>query len=151
MENVFSDKWTKRFMDLCTTISFWSKDPSTKVGAVIVDNKKRIVSVGYNGFPRGVSDDEERYQDREVKYTMVSHAERNALDNSPTAVEGATMFVTLMPCSDCAKSIIQRGIKTVIVPPMPRYLEDYDWEKDFYNWKVTQLMFKEAGIQVIFS
>lgn len=151
MDNKLSDKWIKRFTDLCFTISSWSKDPSTKVGSVIVDDKKRIIGVGYNGFPRGVEDDEERYQDRPTKYKMVSHAERNALDNAPIPVEGATMFVTLMPCSDCAKSIIQRGIKRVIVPAMPRHLEEYDWDTDFYNWKTTQLMFKEAGVEIIFS
>lgn len=152
MDKMLSDKWTRRFLDLCFTIASWSKDPSTKVGSVIVDDKKRIIGVGYNGFPRGVDDDEARYENRATKYKMVSHAERNALDNSPIPVEGATMFVTLMPCSDCAKSIIQRGIKRVIVPPMPRHLEDsYDWDTDFYNWKVTQLMFEEAGVEIVFS
>jgi dCMP deaminase len=151
---MFNKKWVDRFMDLSRTISHWSKDPSTKVGAVIVDDKKRIIGVGYNGFPRGVDDDEERYADRQTKYKMVSHAERNALDNCPISAEGTTMFVTLMPCSDCAKSIIQRGIKRVIVAPMliqNDLAENYNWDTDIYNWKITQLMFKEAGVELIFS
>jgi len=148
---MFSKKWIDRFMDLSRTISNWSKDPSTKVGAVIVDDKKRIIGVGYNGFPRGVDDDEERYAERPLKYKMVCHAERNALDNCPISTEGTTMFVTLMPCSDCAKSIIQRGIKRVVVPPMLPQNDDYNWDTDIYNWKITQLMFKEAGVELIFS
>jgi dCMP deaminase len=148
-DGMFSDKWTIRFMNLCSVVSSWSKDPSTKVGSVIVDDQKRIISVGYNGFPRGVDDRDSRYEDRPTKYKMVCHAERNALDNAPIPVEGATMFATLMPCSECAKSIIQRGIKKVVVPPWPGR-DNYDWDTDIYNWKISDLMFKEAGVELVF-
>jgi len=77
------NKWDKRFMELADHISSWSYDPNTKVGCVIVDDRNRILSVGYNGFPRGVIDAPYRYQDRPTKHLFVAHAERNALDNSP--------------------------------------------------------------------
>jgi len=146
---MFSDKWIRRFLDMADTVSSWSKDPSTKVGAVIVDNQKRIISVGYNGFPRGIDDSTERYEDRQLKYSLVSHAERNALDNADVSLHDTTMFVTLMPCSDCAKGIIQRGIKKIVVAPLPEKFRNYDWDTDIYKWKITKLMFEEAGVSVV--
>lgn len=146
---MFSDKWIRRFLVMADIVSSWSKDPSTKVGAVIVDNQKRIISVGYNGFPRGVDDHQERYDDRPFKYSLVSHAERNALDNADVPLKDTTMFVTLLPCSDCAKGIIQRGIKNIVVAPLPEKFSNYDWDTDIYKWKFTLLMFKEAGVELI--
>jgi dCMP deaminase len=136
------DKWHKRFLDLCEHVSTWSKDPSTKLGSVIVDSKKRVVSIGYNGFPRGVFDYEERYKDRPTKYLFVAHAERNALDNAPMMVDNCTMYVTLLPCNECAKSIIQRGITTVVTYRPER--------KDVFNWNITLGMFSEAGVNVVY-
>jgi len=146
---MFSDKWNSRFLDMADIVSSWSKDPSTKVGAVIVDDRKRIISVGYNGFPRGVDDSTERYDDRPLKYSLVSHAERNALDNADVPLKDTTMFVTLLPCSDCAKGIIQRGVKTIVVAPLPEKFSNYDWDTDIYKWKITHLMFEEAGVELI--
>lgn len=143
-----NSKWNLRFLDMADFVASWSKDPSTKVGAVITDEHKRIVSVGYNGFPRGVSDDEERYNDRPLKYKLVCHAERNALDNAPLGVDGCTMFVSLMPCAECAKSMIQKGIKKVVLRPTPEKFRNYDWDADVYNWKMSQIMFNEAGVEV---
>jgi dCMP deaminase len=143
-----NSKWNLRFLDMADFVASWSKDPSTKVGAVITDEHKRIVSVGYNGFPRGVSDDEERYNDRPLKYKLVCHAERNALDNAPLSVDGCTMFVSLMPCAECAKSMIQKGIKKVVLRPTPEKFRNYDWDADVYNWKISQIMFNEAGVEV---
>jgi len=134
--------WHKRFLDLCEHVATWSKDPSTKLGSVIVDNKKRIVSVGYNGFPRGVNDRYDRYDDRPTKYLFVAHAERNALDNAPMMVDNCTMYVTLLPCNECAKSIIQKGITTVVTYPPER--------EDVFNWNITLRMFDEAGVDVIY-
>ena len=134
--------WHKRFLDLCEHVATWSKDPSTKLGSVIVDDKKRILSVGYNGFPRGVSDHEERYNDRPTKYLFVAHAERNALDNAPMMVDNCTMYVTLLPCNECAKSIIQKGITTVVTYRPER--------KDTFNWNATLAMFDEAGVNVVY-
>jgi len=134
--------WNKRFLDLCDHIATWSKDPSTKLGSVIVDDKKRVVSVGYNGFPRGVEDLEERYNDRPTKYLFVAHAERNALDNAPMMVYGCTLYVTLEPCVECAKSIIQRGIKRVVTYPTTR--------EDVFNWSIARQMFEESGVELIY-
>lgn len=134
--------WHKRFLDLCEHIATWSKDPSTKLGSVIVDDKKRIVSVGYNGFPRGVFDLEERYNDRPTKYLFVAHAERNALDNAPMMVDNCTLYVTLLPCNECAKSIIQKGITRVVT-----YRPD---REDVFNWNITLTMFREAGVEVVY-
>lgn len=131
-------KWADRFLALAEHIAEWSYDPSTKVGAVIVDNKHRVISMGYNGFPRGVRDLSRRYADKETKHLYVCHAERNALDNAPMSVEGCTMYVALLPCNECAKSIIQNGIAKVIT-----YKPD---REDKFNWDVTRTMFREAGV-----
>lgn len=134
-------KWDNRFLDLAAHISTWSKDPHTKVGAVITNDKNHIVSVGYNGFPRGVADSEARYDNRDDKYKFVCHAERNAIDNAHTDVSNCTIYVTLMPCNECAKSIIQRGIKRVVC----KATNDI---KPYLNWDITKIMFQEAGIQL---
>lgn len=134
-------KWTERFLDLAEHIGTWSYDPRTKVGAVIVDDRHRIISIGYNGFPRGVADKTERYEDRPTKHLFVAHAERNALDNSPMTVEGCTMYVPLMPCNECAKSIIQRGIKRVVAYTPTR-------DGTGFNWDITKTMFQEAGVEL---
>jgi dCMP deaminase len=131
-------KWVERFLDLAEHIGTWSYDPRTKLGAVIADDRNRIISIGYNGFPRGVADKLERYEDRTTKHLFVAHAERNALDNSPMSVEGCTLYVPLLPCNECAKSIIQRGIAKVV-----SYHPD---REDTFNWDITQQMFHEAGV-----
>ena len=131
-------KWSQRFLDLAEHIAEWSHDPRTKVGAVIVDDQKRVVSMGYNGFPRGVNDSDERYNDRSTKHLFVCHAERNALDNAPHSVQGCTMYVPLIPCNECAKSIIQNGISKVVSYKTNR--------EDTFNWNITRIMFEEAGV-----
>jgi len=133
-------KWDQRFLDLAEHIAEWSHDPRTKVGAVIVDDQKRVVSMGYNGFPRGIKDSEERYNDRSTKHLFVCHAERNALDNAPHSVEGCTMYVPLLPCNECAKSIIQNGITKVITYKTNR--------EDTFHWDITRIMFQEAGVML---
>jgi dCMP deaminase len=131
--------WDKRFLELADHIALWSKDPRTKVGAVVVDSKKRVVSLGYNGFPRGVSDYDKRYSDRPTKHLFVAHAERNALDNAPLMVDGCTLYVPLLPCNECAKSIIQKGIVRVVTYKPNR-------EGQVFNWDITRTMFEESGI-----
>jgi dCMP deaminase len=108
------ERWDRRFLELAAHISSWSKDPKTHVGCVIVDDKRRVISVGYNGFPRYVNDDSSKYEDRETKCKFVCHADRNALDNAPCSVEGMTMYITHPPCTECQKSIIQKGIRRVV-------------------------------------
>lgn len=138
MESEQSIIWDSRFLQLCSHVASWSKDPSTKVGACVVDSRKRVVSLGYNGFPTGVLDYTDRLNVRETKLLFVCHAERNALDNAPHKVEGCTLYCTLMPCNECAKSIIQNGIKRVCTyKPIAT---------DKYNWDITKIMFYEAGV-----
>lgn len=137
------NKWGYRFLDMADTVSSWSKDPSTKVGAVIVDPKLRVLSVGYNGFPRNVVDHEAWYYDREMKHLLVCHAERNALDQCFQDVEGCYMFSTLYPCNECAKSIAQRGISRV-------YTYDVDNQTDRFNWVSTKKIFEAANIASYF-
>jgi dCMP deaminase len=135
------EKWDRRFLDLADHVAQWSKDPRTKVGAVIVDQKNRVVSIGYNGFPRGVDDSDKRYENRALKHKLVAHAERNALDNAPLMVEGCTLYVPLMPCNECAKSIVQKGITKVVT-----YYPDRSGEG--FNWDVTKMLFAESGIEL---
>lgn len=133
-------KWDFRFLELAKLVSKWSKDPSTKVGAVIVDPLRRIVSLGYNGFARGVEDSEERYNNREEKYKLVVHAERNAIIFATRSLQGCTIYTyPFMPCAPCAGMIIQSGIGRVVAPKdaNPR------WQEDF---KLTRKMFEEAGL-----
>lgn len=136
-----SIKWDKRFLSLAKMVASWSKDPSTKVGAVIVDDR-RIISVGYNGFPEGVLDSEERYCDRELKYKYMVHAERNALLFANTSVKNATLYTyPFMPCSECAGMIIQSGIKRVVT----LVNTNKRWKESF---KITKQMFGEAGVSL---
>lgn len=137
-------KWDIRFIELASHVSWWSKDPSTKVGSVIVAPDRRIMSLGYNGFPRGVTDLEERLNDRPTKYAFVAHAERNALDNVDVNVRGCTLYVTLQPCADCTKSIIQKGIKRVVCAVDKSKVDHYN---TFINYSLVML--NEAGVQVI--
>lgn len=135
--------WLRRYANLATFIAQWSKDPSTKVGAVLVGANRKQIAFGYNGFPPGLADTEERLQDRETKYRYVQHAERNALDNATFDAQGATLVVTLFPCTECAKSIITKGIKRVVCPPMPRrepWLTQATWSRS---------MFEEAGVELV--
>ena len=114
--------WDEYFMGVAILSSKRSKDPSTKVGACIVNGDKKIVGIGYNGFPMGCNDDEfpwDREGDYlECKYPYVVHAEPNAILNSTVSLKGATIYVTLFPCNECAKLIIQSGIKEIV------YMED---------------------------
>jgi dCMP deaminase len=137
--------WDRRFLDLAEHVSSWSKDPSTKVGAVIVNQDKQVLSLGYNGFPRGVEDLEGRYKDRQTKYLFVAHAERNALDNAFTDTRGATLYTTLCPCNECSKSIIQKGIRTVVTKKM----KNTD-QATRLNFDVTISMFEESGVMLKF-
>lgn len=139
--NTTQINWDKRFLELAEHVALWSKDPSTKVGACIVDDKKRVVAIGYNGFPRGVEDTPERYNDRVQKHLFVAHAERNALDNAPLMVDGYTLYATLEPCSECAKSIVQKGIKRVVCYKQER--------PDNFNWTIARTMFEEAGVELV--
>jgi len=141
-------KWDKRFLNLAKEISTWSKDPSTQIGAVLVNDERRILATGYNGFPRGVWDSPDYYQDRETKYKYVVHAEMNAIYNATyngISLKDSTLYVWGLPvCAECAKGVIQVGIKRVVMPH-----GDYP-ERWIESFKKTASMFKETNIEWIF-
>lgn len=135
-------RWDQRFLQLARFIAQWSKDPSTKVGCVIVDDMKRIVSTGFNGLASGVEDTIERLENRDIKYKMVVHAERNAIIDAKRNLAGMTAYVwPIMPCSECAAMIIQAGLAKVIAPSTDnqRLIESCRFD-------LTEQMFEEAGI-----
>lgn len=115
------------------------------MGAVIVDDQRRIISTGYNGFPRGVQDLEARYSDRSIKYEMIVHGEINAIVFAQQNLENTTLYTwPFMPCSRCAAVVIQTGIQRVVAP----YCDNPRWADSF---DLTQLMFHEAGVELIIT
>ena len=111
------DKWHSRFLKLAQEVASWSKDPSTQVGCVLVRNR-RVVSTGYNGFPKNISDNLDRLYNREQKYEITVHAEVNAVTTAAlhgVSTEGCTAYVTFNPCSRCAVVLINAGIEEVVV------------------------------------
>jgi dCMP deaminase len=136
------NKWDARFMALAQLLASWSKDPSTGVGAVIVDEEQRVVSVGFNGFPRGCSDDAELLQDREERLRRTIHAEENALLFARSAVKGCTLYATHHPCARCAAKIAQSGISRVVTR-MPLGGFALRWAEDVNS---TTEIFAESGI-----
>ena len=137
--------WDESFMGIALLSAKRSKDPNTQVGACIVNENKKIMSVGYNGFPHGCSDDEfpwERDGESSIdtKYPFVCHAELNAiLNNAGASLKGCSIYVALFPCNECAKAIIQSGIKRVL------YLSDK--YKDTDGVKASKKMFDAAGVE----
>jgi dCMP deaminase len=139
------NKWDLRFLNLAQHISEWSYDPSTKVGAVIVDKNKCIVSVGYNGFARGVQDHPERYADRELKYRMIVHGEMNAILTAGRDLHGCVLYTwPFASCARCAAMVIQSGIKRCVAPEIPEHLRER-WAEDM---ALSSQMFEEAGVEV---
>ncbi len=107
------DKWIKHWLKIALVTSELSKDPSTKVGAVVVTPDNRQCSLGYNGFANGIEDLEERWNNRPVKYEFVIHAEENAILNSPFDTKGCSLFCTHQCCHKCMARIIRSGIKKI--------------------------------------
>lgn len=136
-------KWDQRFLNHTCEVASWSKDPSTKVGAVIVDNDLSIISEGFNGFARRVKDLPERYSNRDLKYTMIVHAEINAIIFARRDLRGCTLYTwPFMPCSSCAAIIINTGISRCVAPPVPDHLRDR-WQE---NMEIARMQFEEAGV-----
>ncbi|MEE1238863.1 MAG: dCMP deaminase family protein [Acutalibacteraceae bacterium] len=136
--------WDEYFMGIALLSSLRSKDPSTQVGACIVNSEKRILSMGYNGMPRCCSDDEFPWGKDEnpldSKYLYVCHAELNAILNCASGnVRGCTVYTTLFPCNECAKAIIQSGIAEVV------YMSDKYSESD--SVLASKRMFTTAGVK----
>ena len=137
--------WDEYFMGLATLSAKRSKDPSTQVGACIVDNDNKIVSVGYNGMPRGIDDNKVPWghgKGLESKYLFVCHAEFNAILNirNGSALNGCRVYVTLFPCNECAKALVQVGIKEVI------YKEDF--HSDDVIYQASRQILELADIKV---
>ena len=144
--DVTNKKWAGRMLTLAKEVASWSKDESTKVGAVITTKEGAPVSWGFNGMPMGVDDTVPERHERPLKYKWFCHAERNALDLAPRDVSDCVMFVTFSPCSGCAQSIIQRGIKTVVIDA--NFTADKSperWQEDMF---VALEMMKEAQIDI---
>ena len=137
--------WDEYFMGIALLSSYRSKDPSTQVGACIVDSNNKIMSVGYNGFPIGCDDDSFPWDrsadsDYDTKYPYVCHAELNAiLNNGGRNLQGCKIYVALFPCNECAKAIIQSGIKEVI------YISDK--YADSVGVRASKRMMDAAGVQ----
>lgn len=142
--SVTKEKWDLRFIELAWRVASWSKDPSTKVGSVIVAPNRTVLGLGYNGFPRGVGDYANRYDDRPQKYKFVVHAEPNAILTAGQIPPGSTLYCTLFPCNECAKLIIQAGITRVVAPIPP----ESNWTEAF---EISKEMFYEAGISWYFT
>lgn len=134
--------WNDYFMELAKISAKRSKDPNTQVGACIIDNKNRILGIGYNGFPRGCGDNDFPWT-RPQKYLYVCHAEVNAILNSTqlNLIDGAILYTTLFPCNECTKLIIQVGIKKII------YLHNNKSNKEEYQASLKML--EHVGIELI--
>lgn len=139
-------KWDRRFLHLAAHIAAWSKDPSTKVGCVIVGPDREIRSTGFNGFPRGIEDTSERLSNRDLKYPLICHAEENAIMHAArigVSLKGCRAYVTWPPCTRCARSLLQAGVSEIVYP---RGLEIPErWREDF---DLSNAMFDEAGVVV---
>jgi|SRR5581483_10212786 len=140
--------WHKRFMDLAVHISQWSKDASRKTGCVIVGSAGEIRTTGFNGFPRGCNDSVALRNQRPDKYAWTEHAERNAIYNAArigVSLEGCAAYIPWYPCADCARALIQSGIKTLVA--FKPDFNDPKWGADF---TVVGVMLFEAKVKVIF-
>ena len=141
-----SDKWDRRFIELARHIAGWSKDPSTQVGCVVVGPDREIRSTGFNGFPRGIDDSIERLSDRDRKYPLICHAEENAIMHAArigVSLKDCSAYVTWPPCTRCARSLIQAGVRMVHYPAGRRIPER--WLEDF---EMSTSMFRESGVTV---
>ncbi len=137
--------WHDRYMNLAKEVSTWSKDPSSQIGAVAIGPKGQVLSQGYNGFPRGIIDTEERLNNRALKYKLVVHAEMNCIFNATyngVSLDGSTMYVYGLPiCTECCKGIIQVGIKNV-------FMNDIETPERWKNSIETAIdLFNESNVK----
>ena len=145
---LYVSKWDQRFLDLAQQIASWSKDPSRKIGAVAIGDKGQVLAQGYNGFPRGIDDSEYRYNEREEKYKYVVHAEMNCIYNASwngVSLNKSKFYVYGLPvCSECAKGLIQVGVKSILVKvPEPLDATPLIWKQ---HEKLSKELFLEAGV-----
>jgi dCMP deaminase len=146
---LYSFDWDQYFMTMAYLVAMKSKDPSTKVGAVVVGPDKEIRATGYNGLPRGVADRNYRYEDREYKLLAVNHAEENAILHcalNGVSASGCTLYSPWKPCSHCTKMIIQAGIKEVVYDvnfPGNHEGRESDWKRSI---DIAREMLNETGV-----
>ena len=140
------NKWDKRFIKVAKEVSSWSKDPSKKIGCIAVKDR-RTIATGFNGFPRGISDIQERLEDRDLKYRYVVHAEMNCIYNASyhgVSLDGSTFYIYGLPvCSECAKGIIQVGAKRVVWKAIADEIPTRWLDSNM----LTEEMFIEAGVE----
>jgi dCMP deaminase len=148
MKKETADKWDRRYFGLARRISYWSKDPKAKVGAVLLDRRGWPIALGYNGFPAGVEDDIEKLDDGKLKNQMIVHAEQNALLCARSGARKGTLYVFGKPvCPRCAVLIIQAGVKRVLgIQPDPKSNPDSDTHE---SGVISLTMFGEAGIEFV--
>jgi len=134
-------------MDLAKQVGTWSKDPSKKIGAIAIGSKGQVLAQGYNGFPRGIDDNESRLNNKETKYKYVVHAEMNLIYNATfngISLNGSTVYVSGLPvCSECAKGLIQVGVKQIVMSKDSLEGADEKWLDSF---ELTIALINEAGI-----
>ena len=137
--------WDEYFMGLAFLSAMRSKDPSTQVGACIIDEDRKIIGIGYNGFPMGSSDDDMPWGKEgdflNTKYPYVVHAELNAILNSIKSLKDSTIYVTHFPCNECAKAIVQAGIRKVVFYS--------DKHKNLDSTKASRMIFENAGVEMV--
>jgi dCMP deaminase len=141
--------WDEYYLNICKVVASRSKDPNTQVGCVISGPAHEIRSTGYNSFPRGIRDDIPERLERPTKYLWIEHAERNAICNAAragTALEGCTIYVELMPCMDCARAIVQAGIREVVV--CGERISQYSSEYYDEHFRLVEVLFGEAGVKL---
>lgn len=139
-------KWDRFYLGLAEQTAMASKDPSTQTGAVFVDPELGVISLGYNGFPRGIADTDERLNDRPTKYALIVHCEMNALITAQRSVRGSTLYTwPFMSCDRCCVHMIQAGVTRVVAPKAAPDKEER-WGEAFVK---TRALFKEAGIPLV--
>ena len=145
--SILSNKWDNRYMELAKAVSTWSKDPSKKIGAIAIGSKGQVLAQGFNGFPRGIDDTDERLNDRETKYKYVVHAEMNLIYNATfngISLDGSTVYIYGLPlCSECAKGLIQVGVKRIVMSRDSLESADDKWLESF---ELTMQLLNESGI-----
>ena len=145
--SILSNKWDNRYRELAKAVSTWSKDPSKKIGAIAIGSKGQVLAQGFNGFPRGIDDTDERLNDREIKYKYVVHAEMNLIYNATfngISLDGSTVYIYGLPlCSECAKGLIQVGVKRIVMSRDSLESADDKWLESF---ELTMQLLNESGI-----
>jgi len=140
MTNRVLSKWDSRYIDMAKLVSTWSKDPSTKVGAVLVRSDGTILSVGYNGFPKQMTDKLQDYNNRDIKYSRMIHGEINALIHAGCSIQGSTLYTyPFASCDRCVVQMIQAGVNHFIFPTLPKDLES--------RWQAAVVKAKEYIIE----